>query len=136
MLQQEPKKQVQHVRQPAWKEVMMSVFQHVLDTAVLQLQSETNVESVENRDNDGFHVILRSRTPWFCMTTAVLKVLGAITPRMYAGCRIRIHEFLMEGENDISTLIHTAYQSRGTGSIIQYNGYIDAFSSIVMQLSG
>ena len=110
------------LRQPAWKEVMMSVFQHVLDTAVLQLQSETNVESVENRDNDGFHVILRSRTPWFCMTTAVLKVLGAITPRMYAGCRIRIHEFLMEGENDISTLIHTAYQSRGTGSIIQYNG--------------
>ena len=27
----------------------------------------------------------------------------------------------MEGENDISTLIHTAYQSQGTGSIIKYH---------------
>lgn len=55
------------------------------------------------------------------MATAVLKVLGAITPRMYAGSRIRIHEFLMEGGNDGSTLIHAAYQSRGTGTIIKYH---------------
>ena len=40
---------------------------------------------------------------------------------MYAGSRIRIHEFLMEGGNDGSTLIHAAYQSRGTGTIIKYH---------------
>ena len=104
------------LRQPTWRELMMRVFQDILDAMVVQLVDKPSIDL-----SHGFHVILRSRTPWFCMSTAVLKVLGAITPRMYAGSRIRIHEFLMEGENDISTLIHTAYQSQGTGSIIQYH---------------
>ena len=100
---------------------MQQVFQEILDTAATRLASESNVQELENTDNHGFHVVLRRRTPWFCMTTAVLKVLGAITPRMYAGSRIRIHEFLMDGENDVSTLIHAAYQSHGTGTIIKYH---------------
>ena len=109
------------LRKPQWNQLMISVFQNILDKTLQQLQNESDIRSIEDRDNYGFHVILRSRSPWFCMGTAVLKVLGAITPRMYAGCRIRIHEFLMEGENEISTLIQTAYQSHGTGSIIQYH---------------
>ena len=99
-----------------WASLTLSVFQDVLNVAAEQLQNEKLYPR-----QDGFHVVLRRRTPWFCMATAVLKVLGAITPRMYAGSRIRIHEFLMDGENDMSTLIHTAYQSHGTGTIIKYH---------------
>lgn len=99
-----------------WASLTLSVFQDVLNVAAEQLQNEKLYPR-----QDGFHVVLRRRTPWFCMTTAVLKVLGAITPRMYAGSRIRIHEFLMDGENDVSTLIHAAYQSHGTGTIIKYH---------------
>ena len=104
------------MRESLWRGLMIRVFQNVLDSAASQLLEKPSVGSAS-----GLHAILRSRTPCFCMATAVLKVLGAITPRLYAGCRIRIHEFLMEGENDISTLIHTAYQSQGTGSIIKYH---------------
>ena len=108
------------LRKPAWASLMQQIFQDVLDTTVHHLLTEQGIGDLENADNHGFHVILRRRTPWFCMSTAVLKVLGAITPRMYAGSRIRIHEFLMDGEN-MSSLIHTAYQSHGTGTIIKYN---------------
>ena len=107
--------------QPLWRETMNRVFLDVLQYAAAALEKEHGITELENTDNDGFHVVLRQRSPWFCLLTAVLKVLGAITPRMYAGCRIRIHEFLMEGENEVSTLIRTAYQSHGTGSIIKYH---------------
>ena len=106
---------------PAWHDLMNRVFSDIFQYAVSALEKERNITALENSDNDGFHVVLRQRSPWFCLLTAVLKVLGAITPRMYAGCRIRIHEFLMEGENEVSTLIRTAYQSHGTGSIIKYH---------------
>ena len=106
---------------PAWHDLMNCVFSDIFQYAVSALAKEQNITALENSDNDGFHVVLRKRSPWFCLLTAVLKVLGAITPRMYAGCRIRIHEFLMEGENEVSTLIRTAYQSHGTGSIIKYH---------------
>ena len=106
---------------PAWHDLMNRVFSDIFQYAVTALEKERNITALENSDNDGFHVVLRHRSPWFCLLTAVLKVLGAITPRMYAGCRIRIHEFLMEGENEVSTLIRTAYQSHGTGSIIKYH---------------
>ena len=99
-----------------WALLTLNVFQDVLNVAAEELQHEKLAPQ-----QDGFHVVLRRRSPWFCMATAVLKVLGAITPRMYAGSRIRIHEFLMDGENDVSTLIHTAYQSHGTGTIIKYH---------------
>ena len=107
--------------QPLWRGTMNRVFLDVLQYAAAALEKEHGITELENTDNDGFHVVLRQRSPWFCLLTAVLKVLGAITPRMYAGCRIRIHEFLMEGENEVSTLIRTAYQSHGTGSIIKYH---------------
>ena len=109
------------LRMKEWSILMQHIFQDILDTAATHLASETNIQELENTDNHGFHVVLRRRSPWFCMATAVLKVLGAITPRMYAGSRIRIHEFLMDGENDVSTLIHAAYQSHGTGTIIKYH---------------
>ena len=106
--------------QPIWRELMNRVFLDILQYAATALEKEAHAEEGSSR-HGGFHVVLRQRTPWFCLLTAVLKVLGAITPRMYAGCRIRIHEFLMEGENEVSTLIRTAYQSHGTGSIIKYH---------------
>lgn len=108
------------MRQSVWRGLTIRVFQNILDFAASQLEEEEETGRTMGSAL-GFHAMLRSRSPWFCMATAVLKVLGAITPRLYAGCRIRIHEFLMEGENDISTLIHTAYQSQGTGSIIKYH---------------
>ena len=70
------------LRKPQWNQLMISVFQNILDKTLQQLQNESDIRSIEDRDNYGFHVILRSRSPWFCMGTAVLKVLGAITPRM------------------------------------------------------
>lgn len=103
-----------------WASFMLPVFQHLLDVAAAAVEAERE-ERVVHAASESFHVALRRRTPWFCMATAVLKVLGAITPRMYAGSRIRIHEFLMEGGNDGSTLLHAAYQSRGTGTIIKYH---------------
>ena len=106
--------------QPLWRGTMNRVFLDVLQYAAAALEKESHTEEGSSR-HGGFHVVLRQRSPWFCLLTAVLKVLGAITPRMYAGCRIRIHEFLMEGENEVSTLIRTAYQSHGTGSIIKYH---------------
>ena len=114
---------------PAWHDLMNRVFSDIFQYAVSALEKERNVTALEKENpkkdstslQGGFHVVLRQRSPWFCLLTAVLKVLGAITPRMYAGCRIRIHEFLMEGENEVSTLIRTAYQSHGTGSIIKYH---------------
>lgn len=105
---------------PRWAALMFPVFQQLLEITAAAVEAERG-DLTGHAASEGFHVALRRRTPWFCMATAVLKVLGAITPRMYAGSRIRIHEFLMEGGNDGSTLIHAAYQSRGTGTIIKYH---------------
>lgn len=108
------------MQQADWGKLIQRVFRDILETTEQRMAREVNDLELENRDNHGFHVVLRRRSPWFCMVTAVMKVLGAVTPRMYAGSRIRIHEFLMEGDVDGSTLIHTVYQSHGTGTIIEY----------------
>ncbi|KAM7453598.1 hypothetical protein BLSTO_05653 [Blastocystis sp. subtype 1] len=77
--------------QSLWRGTMNRVFLDVLQYAAAALEKESHTEEGSSR-HGGFHVVLRQRSPWFCLLTAVLKVLGAITPRMYAGCRIRIHE--------------------------------------------
>lgn len=108
------------MKSEVWADVMTKVFHSILDGTAMEQEDLQNPDQSRSARN-GFHVVLRSQTPWFCMTTAVLKVLGAITPRMYAGSRIRIHEYLMDGDNDVSTLIRAAYHSHGTGTIIKSN---------------
>ena len=100
--------------QREWKPIICTMIKEVVEGARATFKNEKNVKMAEEKE-------LFLRTPCVTALIGVLKVLGGLSPRLYSGCRIRAHEFLLEGSSDPDDLMHTAYSSGGSGYVIQGN---------------
>lgn len=103
-----------------WKVLILDIFEVILERAADQIAIEKkymetnhNEKRSENKE--------RERIVWYSMGSAVLKVMGSISRRLYAGCRVRVRQQFMDHITDLDVLIQTIHQSSGTGYVIDYN---------------
>ena len=103
-----------------WKELIVDIFEVILARTADQITIEKKymethelTKRSENRE--------RERIVWYSMGSAVLKVMGSISRRLYAGCRVRVRQQFMDHITDLDVLVQTLHQSSGTGYVIDYN---------------
>ena len=103
-----------------WKDLILDIFEVILERVADQIAIEKkymetahNEKRSENKE--------RERIVWYSMGSAVLKVMGSISRRLYAGCRVRVRQQFMDHITDLDVLIQTIHQSSGTGYVIDYN---------------
>ncbi|KAK8803542.1 hypothetical protein WA158_001236 [Blastocystis sp. Blastoise] len=87
---------------------------HLYDT---NEEEEEYIESGGNNNEEEE----RERTVWYSMASGTLKVLGSLSRRMYSGCKVRVHQNIMNSGNDIDSLLLSIYQSNGNGYVINYS---------------
>ena len=104
-----------------WRELILDIFEMILERAADQIEIEKqkiqgSVRSASRSENEE-----RERIVWYSMGSAVLKVMGSISRRLYAGCRVRVRQQFMDHITDLDVLIQTIHQSSGTGYVIDFN---------------
>ena len=107
-----------------WKTLILDIFEVILENTVEQIiiekenmqkfaKAEVPPRRSENKE--------RERIVWYSMGSAVLKVMGSISRRLYSGCRVRVRQEFMDHITDLDVLIQTIHQSSGTGYVIDYD---------------
>ena len=107
-----------------WKTLILDIFEVILENTVEQIiiekenmqkyaHAEVPPRRSENKE--------RERIVWYSMGSAVLKVMGSISRRLYSGCRVRVRQEFMDHITDLDVLIQTIHQSSGTGYVIDYD---------------
>lgn len=107
-----------------WKSLIVDIFEVILENTVEQIiiekenmqryaKSDVPPRRKENKE--------RERIVWYSMGSAVLKVMGSISRRLYSGCRVRVRQQFMDHITDLDVLIQTIHQSSGTGYVIDYD---------------
>ena len=103
-----------------WKTLILDIFEVILERAADQIEIEKqNIQNIRTQKRSENKE--RERIVWYSMGSAVLKVMGSISRRLYAGCRVRVRQQFMDHISDTDVLIQTIHQSSGTGYVIDYN---------------
>lgn len=103
-----------------WKTLILDIFEVILERAADQIEIEKrNMQSIRSQKRSENKE--RERIVWYSMGSAVLKVMGSISRRLYSGCRVRVRQQFMDHISDTDVLIQTIHQSSGTGYVIDYN---------------
>lgn len=104
-----------------WKDLILDIFEVILERAADQIEIEKQKIQATNRFAPRSENEERERIVWYSMGSAVLKVMGSISRRLYAGCRVRVRQQFMDHITDLDVLIQTIHQSSGTGYVIDYH---------------